>query len=182
MTRRGTVLVTGGAGYIGSHCCKALSEAGYRPVCFDNLSTGHRRFVQWGPLLEGDVQDQERLEAVFRSYDFAAVMHFAAVSAVGESVVDPQKYYSNNVSGTLSLLSTMRQANCSNLIFSSTGAVYGNAGSDPISETDPETARQSIRQVQINDRGDPVRSSPCLWAEFDLLPIFQRQRRRCVRS
>lgn len=138
MTRRGTVLVTGGAGYIGSHCCKALSEAGYLPVCFDNLSTGHRRFVQWGPLLEGDVQDQKRLEMVFRSHDFAAVMHFAAVSAVGESVVDPQKYYSNNVGGTLSLLRAMREANCSNLIFSSTGAVYGNAGSDPICETDPK--------------------------------------------
>lgn len=138
MTGRGTVLVTGGAGYIGSHCCKALSEAGYLPVCFDNLSTGHRRFVQWGPLLEGDVQDQERLETVFRSHDFAAVMHFAAVSAVGESVVDPQKYYSNNVGGTLSLLRAMREANCPHLIFSSTGAVYGNAGADPISETDPK--------------------------------------------
>lgn len=138
MARRGAVLVTGGAGYIGSHCCKALSEAGYLPVCYDNLSTGHRRFVQWGPLLEGDVQDPNRLEAVVRSHNFMAVMHFAAVSAVGESVVDPQKYYSNNVSGTLALVRAMRGANCSNLIFSSTGAVYGNAGSDPISETDPK--------------------------------------------
>jgi UDP-glucose-4-epimerase GalE len=138
MVSRGTVLVTGGAGFIGSHCCKALSEAGYLPVCFDNLSTGHRRFVKWGPLFEGDVQDQKRLEAVFSSHDFTAVMHFAAVSAVGESVIDPYKYYSNNVGGTLALLCAMRGRNCSNLIFSSTGAVYGNAGSDPISEAAPK--------------------------------------------
>jgi UDP-glucose-4-epimerase GalE len=137
MTERGAVLVTGGAGYIGSHCCKALAEAGYLPVCFDNFSTGHRRFVKWGPTVTGDVRDLRQLQAVFRSYDFSAVMHFAASSSVGESVTDPQKYYANNVGGTLALLSAMREAGSRRLVFSSTGAVYGNAGSDPIPESAP---------------------------------------------
>src|SRR5690349_10502646 len=104
MTERGTVLVTGGAGYIGSHCCKALAEAGYHPVCFDDFSTGHRRFVKWGPVITGDVRDPRQLQAVFQAYDFCAVMHFAAASSVGESVIDPEKYYANNVGGTLALL------------------------------------------------------------------------------
>jgi UDP-glucose 4-epimerase len=109
MADRGAVLVTGGAGYIGSHCCKALAEAGYRPVCFDNFSTGHRSFVKWGPVITGDVRDPSQLQAVFQSYDFSAVMHFAASSSVGESVTDPQKYYANNVGGTLALLNAMRR-------------------------------------------------------------------------
>ncbi len=137
MADRGAVLVTGGAGYIGSHCCKALAEAGYRPVCFDNFSTGHRSFVKWGPVITGDVRDPSQLQAVFQSYDFSAVMHFAASSSVGELVTDPQKYYANNVGGTLALLSAMRGVGSGRLVFSSTGAVYGNAGSDPISESAP---------------------------------------------
>ncbi|WP_019196541.1 UDP-glucose 4-epimerase GalE [Afipia birgiae] len=138
MADRGAVLVTGGAGYIGSHCCKALAEAGYLPVCLDNFSTGHRRFVKWGPMVTGDVRDPRQLEIVFGSYDFAAVMHFAASSSVGESVTDPQKYYANNIGGTLALLSAMRKAGSQRLVFSSTGAVYGNAGSDPIPESAPQ--------------------------------------------
>lgn len=137
MAERGAVLVTGGAGYIGSHCCKALAEAGYLPVCFDNLSSGHRRFVKWGPMVIGDVRDPGQLQSVFRSYDFSAVVHFAASSSVGESVTDPQKYYANNIGGTLVLLSAMREAGVRRLVFSSTGAVYGNAGSDPIPESAP---------------------------------------------
>lgn len=137
MAERGAVLVTGGAGYIGSHCCKALAEAGYLPVCFDNFSTGHRRFVKWGPAVTGDVRDLVQLEAIFRSHNFNAVMHFAAASSVGESVADPQKYYANNVGGTLTLLRAMRNAGVGKLVFSSTGAVYGNAGSDPIPESAP---------------------------------------------
>jgi UDP-glucose 4-epimerase/UDP-arabinose 4-epimerase len=128
------ILVTGGAGYIGAHCCKALSEAGYVPVCFDNLSTGHRHFVKWGPFVEGDVSDTSRVAETIASHDIAAVMHFAAFSQVGESVGAPQKYYLNNVCGTVSLLKAMLEQKCRRLVFSSTGAVYGNAGRDPIGE------------------------------------------------
>jgi UDP-glucose-4-epimerase GalE len=134
MTDQLSVLVTGGAGYIGSHCCKALNEAGFSPVCFDNFSTGHPQFVKWGPLIKGDVRDTEAVIQAFRQYPIAAVMHFAASSAVGESVVDPEKYYTNNVEGSLSLLRAMREANCAKLVFSSTGAVYGKASLEPIGE------------------------------------------------
>lgn len=135
MVAKGSILITGGAGYIGSHCAKAVAEAGFRPVCYDNLSTGHAHFAQWGPLKVGDVQDSGRIAATIREYDVQAVMHFAAFSAVGESVADPQKYYLNNVCGTIALLHGMREAGCDRLVFSSTGAVYGNAGRDPIPET-----------------------------------------------
>src|SRR6476661_4145202 len=103
MNNRPIVLVTGGAGYIGSHACRALSAAGYQPVVYDNLSTGHRDFVA-GPLVTGDLLDEATLARTFTEHKVAAVMHFAAASLVGESVADPQKYYINNVQGTLSLL------------------------------------------------------------------------------
>jgi UDP-arabinose 4-epimerase len=135
MSHSRAILVTGGAGYIGAHCCKALSEAGYLPVCFDNLSTGHQGFVQWGPLIEGDIADTERVSEAIAAHNVMAVMHFAAFSQVGESVADPQKYYRNNVGGTLSLLKAMLDRDCRRLVFSSTGAVYGNAGRDPIKES-----------------------------------------------
>src|SRR5262245_53669781 len=115
-----TVLVTGGAGYIGSHCCKALAEAGFFPVTYDNLSTGHEDFVRWGPLVIGDVRDRSALKEVFREHDISAVMHFAALSQVGESVAFPERYYDNNVNGTICLLDTMRDAGCRNIVFSST--------------------------------------------------------------
>jgi UDP-glucose 4-epimerase/UDP-arabinose 4-epimerase len=134
MAQSPAILVTGGAGYIGAHCCKALSEAGFVPVCFDNLSTGHRDFVKWGPFIEGDVGDMPRLADAIAAHQVVAVMHFAAFSQVGESVNDPQKYYLNNVGGTLSLLRAMLGQGCNRLVFSSTGAVYGDAGRDPISE------------------------------------------------
>jgi UDP-arabinose 4-epimerase len=134
MSNRGSILITGGAGYIGSHCSKAVAEAGFLPICYDNLSTGHADFVQWGPLIIGDVLDSAKIASIIREQDVKAVMHFAAFSAVGESVTDPQKYYVNNVGGTLALLKGMREAGCDRLVFSSTGAVYGNAGRDPIPE------------------------------------------------
>jgi UDP-arabinose 4-epimerase len=134
MTTRRSILVTGGAGYIGSHCCKALSEAGYNPVCFDNFSTGHPHFVRWGPAVKGDVRDVDLLVETFRTHDIIAVMHFAASSAVGESVTNPEKYYTNNVAGSLALLRAMREVRCMQLVFSSTGAVYGNASREPIRE------------------------------------------------
>lgn len=136
MSDRPVVLVTGGAGYIGAHCCRALAAAGYRPVVYDNFSTGHRSFVS-GPVVEGDLLDRSTLASAFAQHRIAAVMHFAASSLVGESVIDPQKYYTNNVAGTLTLLDAMREAGCNRLVFSSTGAVYGNADSKALLETYP---------------------------------------------
>jgi UDP-glucose-4-epimerase GalE len=133
MSDRPAILVTGGAGYIGSHCCRALTAAGYHPVVFDNFSTGHRSFVT-GSLVTGDLADKAALARAFAEHEIVAVMHFAASSLVGESVVDPQKYYINNLAGTLSLLEAMREAGCNRLVFSSTGAVYGNADSKALPE------------------------------------------------
>jgi len=133
MTDRPTVLVTGGAGYIGSHCIRALPAAQYEVVVYDNLSTGHRTFVA-EPLVVGDLIDETTLVQVFSRYKIAAVMHFAAASLVGESIVDPQKYYINNVGGTLALLQAMRKAGCHRIVFSSSGAVYGNADSKGLPE------------------------------------------------
>jgi UDP-glucose 4-epimerase len=130
------ILVTGGAGYIGAHACRALAAAGYQAVVYDNLSTGHRDFVR-GTLVVGDLLDKAALARTFAEHDIAAVMHFAAASLVGESVADPQKYYLNNVVGTLSLLEVMRGAGCARLVFSSTGAVYGHADSKALPETFP---------------------------------------------
>jgi UDP-glucose-4-epimerase GalE len=131
------VLVVGGAGYIGAHTCKMLDAAGIRPVVFDNLSTGHRDFVRWGPLVTGDIHDRGALAAAIHRHGCAAVLHFAAFAYVGESVVDPGKYYRNNVAGTLSLLDAMRDASCDRLVFSSTCAVYGEPAAMPITEATP---------------------------------------------
>ena len=136
MSDRPAILVTGGAGYIGAHGCRALAAAGYHPVVFDNFSTGHRGFVT-GSLVTGDLKDSAALDRAFAQHDIVAVMHFAASSLVGESVVDPAKYYANNVAGTLSLLDAMRKAGCNRLVFSSTGAVYGNADSKALPESYP---------------------------------------------
>jgi UDP-glucose 4-epimerase len=130
------ILVTGGAGYIGSHGCRALRAAGYQPVVFDNFSTGHRSFVA-GPFVAGDLLDRAALDRAFAEHEIVAVMHFAAASLVGESVVDPGIYFTNNVAGTLSLLDAMRAAGCNRLVFSSTGAVYGNADSKALPESYP---------------------------------------------
>ena len=129
-----TVLVTGGAGYIGAHACKTLARAGYRPVVFDNLSRGHRRAVRWGPLVVGELADRERLRTALEQYRVAAVMHFAAYAYVGESVTDPALYYRNNLGGSLTLLETMRESGVARIVFSSTCATYGVPDSLPIAE------------------------------------------------
>ena len=129
------VLVTGGAGYVGSHACKALASAGYRPVVYDNLSRGHREAVRWGPLVEGDLHDLPGLAAALRAHKVTAVMHFAALAYVGESMADPETYYRNNVGGTLALLGAMREAGVATIVFSSTCAVYGAPEHLPIRET-----------------------------------------------
>lgn len=140
-----TVLVTGGAGYIGSHACKALAAAGYQPVTFDSLVTGNRWAVRWGPFEHGDIRDVGHLAGVLQAYKPVAIMHFAASAYVGESAVDPEKYYSNNVAGTLSLLRAARQCGVGRIVFSSTCATYGEPQQVPI----PETAAQ----VPINPYG-----------------------------
>jgi UDP-arabinose 4-epimerase len=129
-----TVLVTGGAGYIGSHACKALSKSGYFPVAFDNLIYGHRDFVKWGPFEKGDITDAGRLKEVMAQYQPEAVLHFAAFAYVGESVERPDKYYRNNVVGSLTLLETMKSMGIYKIVFSSSCATYGNPISLPITE------------------------------------------------
>ena len=129
-----SILVTGGAGYVGSHACKALAAAGYRPVVFDNLSRGHRAAVKWGPFVQGDLHDSARLAATFAEHRIAAIMHFAAFAYVGESVADPENYYWNNVGGTIALLGAMREAGVKHIVFSSTCAVYGIPERLPIDE------------------------------------------------
>ncbi|MCC7015875.1 MAG: UDP-glucose 4-epimerase GalE [Rhodospirillales bacterium] len=132
-----TALVTGGAGYVGSHACKALAKAGYRPIVYDNLSRGNEWSVRWGPLIRGDLAERERLKRVFEEHKPEAVLHFAALAYVGESVEDPQRYYTNNVGGSLVLLSAMRAAGCRHIVFSSTCSVYGTPDAMPIRETAP---------------------------------------------
>ncbi len=131
------ILVTGGAGYIGSHACKALACAGYTPVSYDNLVYGHERAVKWGPFEKGDILDRERLDRVLRQYKPEAVMHFAAYAYVGESVEQPEKYYRNNIFGSFGLLEAMRDNNVHKIVFSSTCAVYGEPTQVPINEQHP---------------------------------------------
>ncbi len=133
-----SILVTGGAGYIGAHACKALARAGYHPVAYDNLSRGHESAVRWGPLVVGDIADATRLGTALAEHRIAAVMHFAAYAYVGESVGDPALYYRNNLSGTLVLLDAMRQAGVRNIVFSSTCATYGIPETVPIAEGAPQ--------------------------------------------
>lgn len=132
------VLVTGGAGFIGSHAAKALAGAGYRPVTIDNLSTGHAAAVKWGPLHQHDIRDAAALNGLFATYRPVAVMHFAALSTVGESVTRPTDYYDNNVSGSIALVEAMRRAGCRHIVFSSTCATYGIPDQIPITEETPQ--------------------------------------------
>ncbi|AJC81503.1 UDP-glucose 4-epimerase 3 [Rhizobium etli bv. phaseoli str. IE4803] len=140
-----TVLVVGGAGYIGSHTCLDLANKGYKPVVFDNFSNGHREFVKWGPAEEGDIRDRARLDEVLAKHKPAAILHFAALIEVGESVKDPVSFYENNVIGTLTLLSAAQAAGINAFVFSSTCATYGLPQSVPLDETH--------RQVPINPYG-----------------------------
>jgi UDP-arabinose 4-epimerase len=132
------ILVTGGAGYIGSHACKALAANGLNPIAFDNLRAGHDWAVKWGPLAKGDLLDSDRLDEVFRLYQPSAVLHFAALAYVGESVEHPSRYYANNVSGTLNLLNAMRTHGVNQVVFSSTCATYGIPETVSISEAHPQ--------------------------------------------
>jgi UDP-glucose-4-epimerase GalE len=133
-----SVLLVGGAGYVGSHAAKFLAQKGYLPVVFDNLGRGHREAVKWGPLEVGDLMDRPRLDEVLARHAPRAVMHLAAYAYVGESVADPALYYQNNVAGTLNLLEAMRTARVRHLVFSSSCATYGLPRALPIVEDQPQ--------------------------------------------
>lgn len=135
MTQRPGVLVTGGAGYIGSHMCKALAANGIVPVTLDNLRTGHRDAVIWGPLVVGDLRDRAALAEVLRTHRIGTVLHFAASAYVGQSVADPGAYYDNNVGGMIALLGAVRDTGVERLILSSSCATYGVPLTLPVSET-----------------------------------------------
>lgn len=128
------ILITGGAGYVGSHTSKALAARGHDSVVFDNLSRGHREFVRWGPLIVGDVRDPAALDAVFKAHRIDAVLHFAALAYVAESVTEPGRYYDVNVNGTRTLLDAMNTAGVGAMVFSSTCAIYGEPATATISE------------------------------------------------
>lgn len=134
-----TIIVTGGAGFIGSHTCKQLARSGYMPVAVDNLQTGHADSVKWGPLERIDIRDTSALSALFDRVRPLAVVHFAASAYVGESVKNPGLYYDNNVGGMVSLLEACCGASIDKMVFSSSCATYGIPASNPISETTPQT-------------------------------------------
>lgn len=144
-----TVLVTGGAGYIGSHTCKALARAGFTPVVYDSLCRGNSWAVKWGPLEVGDLLDGERLREVIRKHKPVGVIHFAALAYVGESMIDPLLYYRNNVGGTVSLLQAMQAEGLERFVFSSTCATYGSPESNPIHEMMPQNPINPYGQSKL---------------------------------
>jgi UDP-arabinose 4-epimerase len=133
------VLITGGAGYIGSHTAKLLAACGHTPIVFDDFTQGHEWAVKWGPLERGSLADQGRLREVFAAHKVEAVVHFAASALVGESMSQPTKYFRNNTVATLNLLDAMREAGVATIVFSSTCATYGDPVRVPIDETHPQT-------------------------------------------
>ncbi|MBA86341.1 UDP-glucose 4-epimerase GalE [Thalassobius sp. S69A] len=153
------VLVTGGAGYIGSHACKALKAAGFTPVTFDNLVTGWQDAVKFGPFEKGDLLDRARLDQVFAQYQPVAVMHFAALSQVGESMSNPGKYWLNNTGGSLNLIEAAAEAGCLNFVFSSTCATYG--------EQDNVVLNEDSVQLPINAYGGSKRAIEDMLRDFD---------------
>ena len=132
------ILVTGGAGYIGSHACKALAAAGYTPVTLDNLVFGHREVVRWGPFVRGDAGDEALVRRTLRDHGVRGVMHFAGYTYVGESMQQPGRYFRNNFGATVALLDAMREEGVRHLVFSSTCATYGVPRSLPITEDHPQ--------------------------------------------
>jgi len=154
------ILVTGGAGYIGSHACKALAAAGYIPITYDNLSTGWADAVKFGPFEQGELTDRDRLDQVFAAYNPAAVMHFAALSQVGESIRLPEIYWHNNVAGSLTLMQAAVHAGCLDFVFSSTCATYG--------DQDNVVLDEDCAQHPINAYGKSKRAIEDMLADFEI--------------
>lgn len=152
------ILVTGGAGYIGSHTCKQLAASGHTPIVYDNLSNGHRDAVRWGPFEAGDVTDGERLRDVIRAHKPQAVIHFAGLIEVGLSVADPAAFYETNINGSLTLLRAMIDEGVNSIVFSSTAAVYGRPDAVPIPEDAPT--------VPINPYGETKRAVEAMLGYF----------------
>ncbi|MBI5273341.1 MAG: UDP-glucose 4-epimerase GalE [Chlamydiia bacterium] len=153
------ILVTGGAGYIGSHVCKTLAKAGFFPIAYDNLSVGHAYAVKWGPLVQADLCDQEKLHAAFKKFRPKAVLHFASFALVVESMQDPGKYYRNNLVSSLALLEAMREAEVPYIVFSSTCATYGQPQSISINEEHP--------QIPVNPYGKSKLMIEQILADFE---------------
>lgn len=160
-----TILVVGGGGYIGSHTCLDLADKGFKPVVYDNFSNGHREFVRWGPLEQGDIRDRARLDEVFARHRPVAVVHFAALIEVGELVKDPIAFFENNVAGSLTLLAAAKAAGCRRLVFSSTCATYGEPEETPM--------RESHRQAPINPYGRSKLIVEDMLRELDLYEDFR---------
>lgn len=154
------VLVTGGAGYIGSHACKALAAAGFTPVTFDSFVTGWRDAVKFGPMVEGDLLNRAEIDAAFAEYKPVAVMHFAALSQVGDSMVQPGLYWRNNVQGSLNLIEAAVAANCKNFVFSSTCATYG--------DHDNVVLDENTVQLPINAYGASKRAIEDILRDFEV--------------
>ena len=168
------ILVTGGAGYIGSHTCKALSNAGFLPITYDNLSSGHEWAVRWGPLERGDILDRDRLDQVLGTYRPSAVIHFAAYAYVGESVEHPAKYYRNNVVGSLNLLEAMRsnRGDANRLLEHLLHLRCPTK--DPHHGGAPTGSDQSLWCIEIDDRANAGGLRRSLWDAFGFTALLQR--------
>ncbi|MGE3974614.1 MAG: UDP-glucose 4-epimerase GalE [Bdellovibrionales bacterium] len=143
------ILVTGGAGYIGSHFCKWAKKANHDVIVYDNLSTGHKKFVKFGPLVEADIRDETKVLAAIKTHNIEAVVHFAAKSLVGESMKEPDLYFDNNVRGTHTLLQAIKQSDVKHLVFSSSAAVYGAPMEQPIREQTPKSPVNPYGQSKL---------------------------------
>ena len=167
------VLVTGGAGYIGSHACKALARAGYLPVAYDNLVYGHESAVRWGPFVHADLADTDRLPAAMREHRITAVMHFAAYGYVGESVTNPARYFRNNVVNAVNLLDAMLAAEIPHIVFSSSCATYGTPDVVPITEAAPQRPinpygdTKLIMERMLKWYGDAYKLRACMLRYFN---------------
>jgi UDP-arabinose 4-epimerase len=146
---KASVLVTGGAGFVGAHVCRALALAGHRPIAFDNLSAGHRDFVRWGPLVEGDVGDAVALDAAISAHGVHACVHLAGSIEVGLSVKEPVRFWQNNVATTLVLLDRLQAAGVKALVFSSTAAVYGTPEQVPMAEDHPKRPTNPYGETKL---------------------------------